>query len=79
MNKQYKKEKFGGKMKFILIILVLTGCQHDGPKPQISTEYKMECSNLGLNVQHRCENKEVVCYMTSNYGEAGISCKFKEE
>lgn len=28
---------------------------------------------------YRCENNEVVCYMTHTYYTDGISCKFKEQ
>ena len=28
---------------------------------------------------YRCENDEVVCYITSGDKEGGISCKFKEQ
>ena len=28
---------------------------------------------------YRCENNEVICYITSGAKKGGISCKFKEQ
>jgi hypothetical protein len=28
---------------------------------------------------YRCENNEVICYVTETYYSDGISCKFKEQ
>lgn len=28
---------------------------------------------------YRCENDEVICYITSGAKQGGISCKFKEQ
>lgn len=41
----------------------------------------MTCKRIdadGISI-YRCENNEVICYVTTTYYSDGISCKFKEQ
>ena len=52
---------------------------------QMERDLNMSCIELKKNGISsrvhivRCENKEVVCYLTSSAYESGMSCKFKKD
>lgn len=73
------------KILFILCILSTTvnaknlqfECSKVKDKDAVAFVFGNSIGSLGLNRIFRCENDEVVCYVTSGERDDNIFCKFK--
>lgn len=67
-------------MKLLVLfiaVITLVGCKNPGTKIK-SSEFDLECAIVHRSTSvyvSRCENKEVICYVSA---DGGIQCEFKE-
>jgi len=67
-------------MKILILMLLVVSCTEDPSENQIAekmnnqipTAFKFNCVRV-METTHRCENKEVVCYVYKYYSAGGLA------